>query len=190
MVSASEAGRSSGPDASSHASAKSHDVHDAYQRHGPLLLRKAERILQNSDDACDMVQALFLDLMQTRTPNLEIKYLYRAVGNRCINYLRDRKNRERLLERQEQALRGPVRTRCDDQVMELDLLTRLAAKLDARCLEVLICRYWDDMTQDEIAEFLGTSRKTVGKRLGKIRELVSALHQDRPEVATGGQGRE
>jgi RNA polymerase sigma factor (sigma-70 family) len=152
-----------------------HVVQDAYQRYGPALLRKAERILQSPDDAGDIVHALFVDLMQGRDPKLDIKYLYRAVGNRCINFLRDRGNRERLLEHQQHALRGPARTPCEDEVIGLDLLAKLAGILDSRCLEILICRFWDDMTQDEIAAFLGTSRKTVGKRLIKIRAHAIAL---------------
>jgi DNA-directed RNA polymerase specialized sigma24 family protein len=92
--------------------------------------------------------------------------------------LRDRGNRQRLLERQQHDLRGPTRTPCEDDVIGLDLLARLAGILDSKCLEVLICRFWDDMTQDEIAAFLGTSRKTVGKRLIKIRAQVIALRAD------------
>ncbi len=150
----------------------------AYRRYGPALVRKAERILQNSDDADDIVQTLFLELMQKRRANLELRYLYRAVGNRCINVLRDRKNRARLLERQQEVLRGPVRTRCDDEVIGLDLLAKLSDRLDRKCLDVLICRYWDDMTQEEIAAFIGTSRKTVGKRLQKIRLQVGMLRAE------------
>ena len=153
-------------------------VHEAYHRYGPALLRKAERILQNPDDASDIVHTLFVDLMQKPRPTLELRYLYRAVGNRCINFLRDRGNRARLLEREQTALRGPVRTRCDQQVIGLDLLTKLAASLDEKSLEILICRYWDDMTQDQIAAFIGTSRRTVGKRLGRIRASVAAMRAE------------
>jgi RNA polymerase sigma-70 factor, ECF subfamily len=152
-------------------------VHEAYDRYGPALLRKAERILQNQDDAMDVVHGLFVDLVQARKPTLELPYLYRAVGNRCLNLVRDSGNRRRLLERQEPALRGPVRTRCDDQVLGLDLLARLAAELDPRSLEILVCRYWDDLTQEEIAEVLGVSRRTVVKRLAALRERVRALRE-------------
>lgn len=150
-------------------------VPDAYRRYGPALLRKAERILQNADDASDIVQGLFVDLMTKGAAEVELRYLYRAVANRCLNHLRDHNNRRRLLDMQESALRGPVRTRLDERVLDLDLLVKLMGALDKRTLEVLICRYWDDMTQEEIAGFLGTSRKTVAKRLDKIRARVGEL---------------
>ena len=38
--------------------------------------------------------------------------------------------------------------------------------------EVLTYHYLDDMTQDEIATLLGLSRKTVGKRLERLRQVV------------------
>lgn len=152
-----------------------HTVPDAYSRYGAALLRKAERILQNPDDAGDIVQGLFVDLMHKGTTDVELRYLYRAVTNRCLNHIRNTKNRERLLEIQQPALRGPVRTRLDERVLGLDLLAKLASSLDERSMEILICRFWDDMTQDEIAELLGTSRKTVGKRLSKIKTRVAEL---------------
>jgi len=37
---------------------------------------------------------------------------------------------------------------------------------------VLTYRYFDDMTQDEIASLLGLSRKTIGKRLERVNEVV------------------
>jgi RNA polymerase sigma factor (sigma-70 family) len=150
-------------------------VGDAYQRYGPALMRKAERILQNRDDAGDIVQGVFVDLMGRRRAEFELAYLYRAVTTRCLNFIRDARNRQRLLDHQQPALRGPVRTRCDDELLGLDLLVKLVTKLDRGSQEVLICRFWDDMTQEEIASHLGVSRRTVGKRLAKIRRSVDTL---------------
>ena len=154
-------------------------VADAYRRYGPALLRKAERILQNPDDAGDIVQALFVDLMTREaspdTGAIELRYLYRAVTNRCLNHLRDGKNRQRLLEIQTAALRGPVRTQVEDRIIGLEVLVELVRELDGRSAEILICRYWDDMSQDEIAALLGVSRKTVGKRLARISARVAEL---------------
>jgi RNA polymerase sigma-70 factor (ECF subfamily) len=148
---------------------------DAYRRYAPALLRKCERMLQSREDAEDIVHGLFVDMLNRGRTGLELPYLYRAVTNRCINFLRYRENRRRLVERQDAALRGPVRIRCDDQVIGVELLTRLVDRLDRRGREVLVYRFVDEMTQEEIAGLIGISRRAVVKRLARIREEVRKL---------------
>jgi RNA polymerase sigma-70 factor (ECF subfamily) len=152
-----------------------HDPQSAYRTYGPALIRKAERILRNREDAADVVHALFVDLLTRPPAAMDLPYLYRAVTNRCLNTVRDRANRDRLLAREQPV--PEARVRCDDEVIGLQLLAQLADQLDAAHLEVLVCRFVDDMTQDEIAEHLDTSRKTIGKRLGRIRDAVIALRE-------------
>jgi RNA polymerase sigma-70 factor (ECF subfamily) len=152
---------------------------DIYRQYGSALQRKAERILGNRADAQDLVQGLFVDLLSRGQTDVDLPYLYRAITNRCLNWIRDRKNQERLLGEQEPSLRGPVRVRCDDEVIGVDLLLKLSQRLDERESEVLVNRYFDDLTQDEIATLCDTSRKTVGKRLDRIRDEVRALAAER-----------
>ena len=76
----------------------------AYQRFGPALVRKAERILRNREDAVDVVQALFTELIARGAAPVDLPYLYRAVTNRALNVVRDARGRARLLERQQAAL--------------------------------------------------------------------------------------
>ena len=142
---------------------------------GPALVRKAERMLRSREDAVDVVHALFADLIPTWTPAVDLPYLYRAVTNRCLNLVRDRGTRARLLEREATAAAPVGRVRLDDEVVGTALLAALAERLDDAHLQVLVCRFIDDMTQDEIAGHLGISRKTVGKRLDRIRDAVTAL---------------
>ena len=144
-------------------------------------MRKAERMLRSRDDAIDVVHGLFVDLIERRAGAADLPYLYRAVTNRCLNFVRDEANRARLLERDGAELWPAARIRCDDHAIGSQLLVRLVERLDGAHLEVLVCRYFDDMTQEEIAEQLDLSRKTVGKRLGRIREAVLALvHRGSP----------
>jgi RNA polymerase sigma-70 factor (ECF subfamily) len=150
------------------------DPHSAYRRYGPALVRKAERILRSRDDATDVVHALFVDLIQRQTAAVDLPYLYRAVTNRCLNLLRDAATRARLLAANP-TVAPAARVRCDDAVIGGELLGRLIDRLDDGQREVLIARFVDDLTQDEIAEHLGVSRKTVGKRLAAIRAAVVAL---------------
>lgn len=145
--------------------------------YGPALLRKAERILGSSDDAEDVVHALFADLASKGrgARAADLPYLYRAVTNRCLNLIRDARRRRRLLDQQGAPSMTP---RLDRRALDVDLLARLTERLDARAMEVLVCRYIDEMTQDEIAAHLSTSRKTVGKRLARIRAALEALAEE------------
>ena len=153
------------------------DPQAAYRAYGPALVRKAERILKSREDATDIVQALFVDLLPKWNRDVDLPYLYRAVTNRCLNALRDRGTRARLLEREGTAAAPVGRVTLEDTVIGVGLIARLAERLDQSHLEVLVARFVDDMTQEEIAEHLGLSRKTIGKRLDRIRDEVIALRE-------------
>jgi RNA polymerase sigma-70 factor (ECF subfamily) len=158
------------------------DPQSAYRLYGPALVRKAERILRSRDDAVDIVHALFADLLPRWSKDVDLPYLYRAVTNRCLNAVRDRGTRARLLER-EHTVAAPVgRVRLDDEIVGVGLIAALAERLDQGHLEVLVARFVDDMTQEEIADHLGLSRKTIGKRLDRIRDEVIALRADPKEA--------
>ena len=154
------------------------DPQTAYRAFGPALVRKAERMLRSREDAVDVVHALFADLIPSWTSAVDLPYLYRAVTNRCLNLVRDRGTRARLLEREATAAAPLGRVRLDDEVVGVGLLAALAERLDDGHLQVLVCRFLDDMTQDEIADQLGVSRKTIGKRLDRIRNTVVALREE------------
>lgn len=148
---------------------------DAYARYGPALVRKAQRVLRNREDAIDVVHSLFADLLTNPEIPMELPYLYRAVTHRCLNLVRDAQGRARLLARQQGAVAPSSRLADGRQVLDLDLLGRLCDGLDADHLELMVCRYVDEMTQEEIGEHLGLSRKTVGKRLARITDHLARL---------------
>ena len=160
---------------------------ELYRRYGPALLRKAERMLQDRDEAKDVVQGLFLDLLQRPDTPAELPYLYRAITHRCLNHLRDRRNQGRLLSDADASLRGLARTRLDDRVVDRQLLASLADRIDAQAWEILVYHFVDDLTQDEIAGLIGTSRKTVVRRLQGIREEARRLAEAAPAPAPGRQ---
>ncbi|MEO6774259.1 MAG: sigma-70 family RNA polymerase sigma factor [Kofleriaceae bacterium] len=153
------------------------DPQAAYRTYGPQLVRKAERMLHSREDAVDVVHALFTDLIPRWSASVDLPYLYRAITNRCCNLLRDRGTRARLLEREHAAVAPVGRVRMDDEVVGIALIAALAEQLDEAHLQVLVARFVDDMTQDEIADHLGVSRKTIGKRLDRIRLVVVQLRE-------------
>lgn len=151
------------------------DVAVAYARYGPALVRKAQRVLRSREDAIDVVHGLFADLLSKPEIPMELPYLYRAVTHRCLNLVRDAQGRARLLVRQQAAVAPSSRLGDGGRVLDVDLLGKLCDGLDGDHLEVLVCRYVDEMTQDEIGDHLGLSRKTIGKRLARIHEHLARL---------------
>jgi RNA polymerase sigma factor (sigma-70 family) len=150
----------------------------AYERYGRALIRKAERILRSGEDARDVVHTLFVDMLEEEEAVADLPYLYRAVTHRCLSFLRDEKNRARLLAQHDDVLRGPSpqqRGRLDERVIDMDMLVKLVAELDEESAQMLVYRYLDEMTQEEIASMLGLSRKTIGKRLDAITDVVTRL---------------
>ncbi len=135
-------------------------------------------MLRSREDATDIVHALFVDLIPKWNRDMDLPYLYRAVTNRCLNAIRDRGTRTKLLEREHAAAAPVGRVRLDDQVVGMGLIAALVDQLDQAHLEVLVARFVDDMTQEEIADHLGVSRKTIGKRLDRIRDAVIALRRE------------
>ncbi len=133
------------------------------------------------------MQGLFADMLPDKLPDklregrteADLGYLYRAVTNRCLNVIRDRGNRRRLLDENEISLRGPVRTGIEGQAIGRDLLFNLVDRLDDGHNAVLIARFFDDMTQEEAAAHLGVSRKTVQNRTARIRTTIHELEASR-----------
>ena len=153
---------------------------DSYRRYGPALLRKARRLLRNEDDARDAVQTLFLELLQRPEPTLDLFFLYRALTHRCLNMLRDERNRARLLERESPSLRGSSRIAPDAEVLGLDVLCKLSLVVEESVMETLVYRFFDEMGLEEIAGVMSVSRKTVQNRLTRAGEALRALSN--PEV--------
>ena len=132
-------------------------------------------MLGNRDDAEDIVQGLFTDLLKKKKYDESLPYLYRAATNRCLNLIRNRKKRRTLLEQNAMPPAVSGRTLLEDQVVGLELLGRLVQKLDKKSAEILVYKYVDDLSQEEIAEMMRLSRRTVGKKLNRISEQALKL---------------
>jgi RNA polymerase sigma-70 factor (ECF subfamily) len=148
---------------------------ELYHRYGPALLRKARRLLHNEADALDAVQNVFVGVLESRVRSVDLPYLYRLLTHRCLNLLRDERNRARLRERECDALCPVSRVAPDVGVLTLDLVSKLSARLDESVMETVVYRYFDDMGQEEIAALLSVSRKTVQNRLERAGRVIAEL---------------
>jgi RNA polymerase sigma factor (sigma-70 family) len=150
--------------------AAGHDVAAIYGAHGHVVLRRARQLLGNETEAQDVLQEIFMSLMtspgQFDGRSAATTFLYSATTHRCLNRLRDRATRARLLRGRPRAEAGEARS---DAIAEVrDLLARLPDEL----AQAAVYSYVDEMTHEEIAEQMGCSRRHVGDLLARASELA------------------
>jgi len=159
-----------------------------YQKYAPAIYAHCRRMLQSQAAARDATQEAFIRVLTRgpRFPNDEdaLRYLYRVSTNVCLNQIREVKVHTRAAAslRLRPSSSGSMEGRHVDREF-------VAAVLD-RCGEagasVAVMRYVDGMSQVEIAETLGITRRTVFNRLRKVariaRDLLGVAEPDAGET--------
>lgn len=137
-----------------------------YEQTGRAALLKATRLVGRRAVAEEIVQGAFLKLWDAGIvfPNERAAYawIYRACHNAAIDYLRSHTTR---FESSFDAPALAAMAAIDDPWLvtadERQHLRERLMGLDEREAQVLVYRTVDGMTQSEIAEVMGLSRKTV-----------------------------
>jgi RNA polymerase sigma-70 factor (sigma-E family) len=151
---------------------------------GPALLRFAHLLCGNAHLAEDLVQEV-LARMHRKWPRIERleapeAYVRRAVVREFLSWRRRRASREAVL------AQVPDRADGYDTAQAYavrDEMWTLLARLPRAQRAVLVLRFYDDLTDDEIAQTLGCSPSTVrahaSRALAKLRTALRAeVHSD------------
>lgn len=150
---------------------------ELYRLHAPAAFRRARRMLGVEADALEVVHDVFVSLLQDPAQyagrSSLATFLYSAVTNACLNRIRNRRTRERL----DASSPPPTAATPLDAEQQLDLHSALR-DLPDEVAQVAIYYYMDALTQDEIAQIIGCSRRQVGKILDRL-----ARHPARKELS-------
>lgn len=162
-----------------------------YRKYAPAIYAHCRRMLQSQAAARDATQEAFVRVL-ARGPGFPndddaLRYLYRVSTNVCLNQIRELKvhTRAAVTLRERPSSSGSMEGRHVDREF-------VAAVLD-RCGEsgatVAVMHYVDGMSQVEIAEVLGITRRTVFNRLRKLARVArDLLGADEPDGGTTGRG--
>ncbi len=106
-------------------------------------------------------------------------WIYRITTNLCLNRIRTRKRRDVRNESDEVASWHTIApsdpyARCEAKSLFLGAMSDLDT-LDQR---IVVYRFLDGMSQEEIAEVTGKSRRTVGKRVRRVEERFATIAQE------------
>lgn len=117
--------------------------------------------------------SLIRDPAQFRGSSSIVTWLYSATTHLCLNKIRDRDNRARLLA-QHAASSGDAGVTSLTQAEDMAAARELLRRLPERLARVAVYHYFDGLTHDEIAALLGCSRRNVGKMLMRVAALSVA----------------
>jgi RNA polymerase sigma factor (sigma-70 family) len=152
------------------------DVDAIYRAHAPSLFRRARRLLGSEADAHEIVSQVFLSLCerpdQYAGRSTLATFLYRMTTNACLNQIRNQTRRERLLAREAvERTNESAKTAAPDRTVQL---RRLLQRMPEPLVHVAVYYYLDELTQEEIAEIIGCSRRHVGNLLVRLGEWIRA----------------
>tara|TARA_R110002096_G_scaffold239101_3_gene430808 strand:+ start:25411 stop:25908 length:498 start_codon:yes stop_codon:yes gene_type:complete len=154
------------------------DIETLYRRYGPMVLRRARRLLGNEQAALDAMHEVFIKAIKSgdgfRGEASHVTWLYRITTNYCLNQIRDSNRQRDLLDEHMPAKEHSSTPTDDDRLSVQKLLSDLPVELR----DIVIYYYIDDMNHGEIANMLGVSRRTVGNRL----ETFRAIAQEKLEL--------
>ena len=154
------------------------DIDEVYRKHGYFVLRRARRILGDEQEAQEVLQEVFVSLVrrpgQFAGRSRITTFLASAATHACLNRIRSRRVRERAVVRlteEEGAAPAAGTPEGESRVAVRELLASLPEEVAIAAVHF----YLDEMTQDEIAEVMGCSRRHVGHLLERLRGTKDRL---------------
>jgi RNA polymerase sigma-70 factor (ECF subfamily) len=149
-----------------------------FKTHFKRLYTYAITMLQNEAEAEEMVQQVFFKLWD-RNESLSLTgsvtaYLYRAVHNECLNYLKHQKVRSShqlyVAHTMKNEVEHPAK-KINTKELEQRIYTALN-ELPEQCRTIFQLSRFDELKYREIADKLGLSVKTVENQMGKALKLL------------------
>lgn len=152
------------------------DLEQLYRQHHRMVRRRVRRLVGDSE-ADELVQQAFEQAVRKqhtfRGDSSPVTWLYQIATRTCLHHIRDTTRRGRLINTLgHPAWSRPVQAPSAETITFISEVWR---KLDAELCEVGTYHYVDGLTQAEIAQLLGCSRRTVGNRLAELRLTIAEM---------------
>jgi RNA polymerase sigma-70 factor, ECF subfamily len=147
-------------------------------------------ILKDEDGAYDLVQEVFIRaIREARFFNSDFymkPWLYRVTSNLCFNQVRNTRRREELLDQNARAEAQESRLSIDlfEKERREEVMLSMES-LSKEHKEVLLLRYYSDLSYAEIAQTLDVKLGTVMSRLSRARRnLLEILDNAKDMIAS------
>jgi len=144
----------------------------------PGLVVFASNIVVNKDEAEEIVQDFFVRLWENRTTikvGKTIKsYLFTSIKNRSINFLKNNQVKQHVVDELKRQMETDMRYNPDIYVdTEIQQqLKKAFAKLPPRTAEIFTLSRFKGFSNDEIADNLGLSKRTVETQVSNALKIL------------------
>jgi len=160
-------------------SPKALEFEQMYREYAPLVNRTAWGVLENREDAEDVLHTVFLRLLRKGFPPEFQKnphaYFYRAAVNASLDVVKSQRRHPTIhpvgVERVES---GQSSTPSFDEERHQQVYAAIA-QLPVESAEILVLRHMQNKSTAEIVETLGVSRAVVAVRLFRARARLRKL---------------
>jgi RNA polymerase sigma-70 factor (ECF subfamily) len=156
-----------------------------YAKYSPAIYAHCRRFLQSPAAARDAMQEAFVRVLARKVvlpkEDEALRYLYRVSTNVCLNLLREHNVHSRATP----ALLAKAShvSSAEAGFADREFVMAVLARCGEWGARVAIMRYLDGMSQIEIAEVLGVTRRTVFNRLRKLARVAGDLLRQVPRPA-------
>jgi len=148
-----------------------------FKEHFKNLHAYACSIVKDEGEAEEMVQNVFFKLWEKKEKISELQsvpaYLYRAVHNECLNYVKHEK--VKMAYEAHAVHHGSLSSQPADTATAKQLEHRIAESLSAlpeQCRTIFQMSRFEELKYREIADKLGLSVKTVENQMGKALKIL------------------
>lgn len=115
---------------------------------------------------------------QSQPQNAPQMYLYTMVRNRCLNYLRDKANRQRIVDARMKADIAILESGEPQELMSGEIereLSRYLDSLPAARREIFCASRFDGLSHKEIALKYGYTTRKIRREIGRVLEDIKRL---------------
>ena len=156
-------------------------IHKLYEKMASPALWKAFTIVRRKDIAHEIVQEVFIRLWQSGGifPNEKAVYawIYKACHRAAIDHVRSAAyRRETYVDTYVDEAKEGVKTQ-EDNLLDREAVIACTKNLSAEEAEIFIYSEVDRLTQVEIAELTGKSRRTIQRISAKIEETFKQVRK-------------
>ena len=151
-------------------------VEALWQRYGPMVLRRCRQLLQDEEEALDVCQDVFVQLLRRRQLRVEhpSSLLYRIATNLSLNRIRDRRHAPEGVE--PGTLEQIAGFEDPGSASEARwLLGKLFSGQQESTRTMAVLHFVDGFTLKQVAAEVGMSLSGVRKRLRALRQSLETM---------------